>query len=186
MLMQCQNEMLKYGNLSSPYKGITDCFRRTIKHEGVLSLWRGNSVNVINVVTYEASISGLVHLVRHGYLGRVREPPLWMICLSGMLGVLCEYPLLYARTRLGNDVKAARNIQLSLDSSLKSFGSAAGDRKFNGVFDVFKKTFKSDGLIGFYRGYSSACVGFLAYPASGVIESHYRQKETKEIKHIKL
>lgn len=47
LLIQNQDEMIKSGRLSGPYKGIVDCFGRTIKDEGVLSLWRGNTVNVI-------------------------------------------------------------------------------------------------------------------------------------------
>lgn len=47
LLIQNQDEMIKAGRLSEPYKGITDCFARTIKDEGVLSLWRGNTANVI-------------------------------------------------------------------------------------------------------------------------------------------
>lgn len=47
LLIQNQDEMIKTGRLSEPYKGITDCFARTIKDEGVISLWRGNTANVI-------------------------------------------------------------------------------------------------------------------------------------------
>lgn len=47
LLIQNQDEMIKAGRLSEPYKGITDCFGRTMKDEGVLSLWRGNTANVI-------------------------------------------------------------------------------------------------------------------------------------------
>lgn len=47
LLIQNQDEMIKAGRLSEPYKGIGDCFGRTIKDEGVLSLWRGNTANVI-------------------------------------------------------------------------------------------------------------------------------------------
>lgn len=47
LLIQNQDEMIKAGRLSKPYKGITDCFARTIKDEGVLALWRGNTANVI-------------------------------------------------------------------------------------------------------------------------------------------
>ena len=47
LLIQNQDEMLKAGRLSEPYKGIGDCFGRTIKEEGFGSLWRGNTANVI-------------------------------------------------------------------------------------------------------------------------------------------
>lgn len=47
LLIQNQDEMIKAGRLSEPYKGITDCFARTIKDEGVIALWRGNTANVI-------------------------------------------------------------------------------------------------------------------------------------------
>ena len=47
LLIQNQEEMIKAGRLTERYKGITDCFARTVKDEGVLSLWRGNNTNVI-------------------------------------------------------------------------------------------------------------------------------------------
>lgn len=47
LLIQNQDEMIKAGRLSEPYKGIGDCFGRTIKDEGFASLWRGNTANVI-------------------------------------------------------------------------------------------------------------------------------------------
>ena len=47
ILIQSQDEMLKFGRLSEPYQGITDCFGRIIKEERVISLWRGNTANVI-------------------------------------------------------------------------------------------------------------------------------------------
>ncbi|CAH9050664.1 unnamed protein product, partial [Cuscuta europaea] len=47
LLIQNQDEMIKSGRLSEPYKGIGECFSRTIKDEGFASLWRGNTANVI-------------------------------------------------------------------------------------------------------------------------------------------
>ena len=47
LLIQNQDEMLKSGRLSAPYKGIGDCFARSMKDDGFVALWRGNTANVI-------------------------------------------------------------------------------------------------------------------------------------------
>ena len=63
LLIQNQDEMLKTGRLSEPYKGIGDCFARTIKDEGVLSLWRGNTANVIRYFPTQVSCFWLYGLI---------------------------------------------------------------------------------------------------------------------------
>jgi solute carrier family 25 (adenine nucleotide translocator) protein 4/5/6/31 len=57
LLIQNQDEMLKSGRLSEPYKGIGECFGRTIKDEGFGSLWRGNTANVIRYFPTQVAIS---------------------------------------------------------------------------------------------------------------------------------
>lgn len=49
-----QDEMLKSGRLDRKYDGIADCFRRTTADEGVVSLWRGNTANVIRYFPTQA------------------------------------------------------------------------------------------------------------------------------------
>lgn len=44
LLMQTQHENTR---LKLKYKGVVDCFVRSVTEEGVLSLWRGNTINVI-------------------------------------------------------------------------------------------------------------------------------------------
>ena len=46
--------MLKSGRLDRKYGGIVECFSRTAKNEGVLSLWRGNTANVIRYFPTQA------------------------------------------------------------------------------------------------------------------------------------
>lgn len=46
--------MVKSGRLDRPYKGITECFMRVVKEEGVASLWRGNNANVIRYFPTQA------------------------------------------------------------------------------------------------------------------------------------
>jgi solute carrier family 25 (adenine nucleotide translocator) protein 4/5/6/31 len=46
--------MLKTGRLDRKYDGIVECFRRTTAQEGVASLWRGNTANVIRYFPTQA------------------------------------------------------------------------------------------------------------------------------------
>nr|POF23719.1 adp,atp carrier protein, mitochondrial [Quercus suber] len=59
LLIQCQDEMIKSGRLPKPYKGIVNCFGRTISNEGFISLWRGYIPGVIS----DVSIRVLANLV---------------------------------------------------------------------------------------------------------------------------
>ena len=58
------------------------------------------------------------------------------------------YSLDYARTRLANDAKNAKT---------------GGDRQFNGLVDVYKKTLASDGVLGLYRGFGPSVLGIIVY-----------------------
>ena len=46
--------MLKSGRLDRKYAGIGDCFKRVVAAEGVASLWRGNTANVIRYFPTQA------------------------------------------------------------------------------------------------------------------------------------
>ena len=67
---------------------------------------------------------------------------------AGASSLLFVYSLDYARTRLANDSKAAKK---------------GGERQFNGLVDVYRKTLKSDGIAGLYRGFNISCVGIIVY-----------------------
>lgn len=70
---------------------------------------------------------------------------------AGASSLLFVYSLDYARTRLANDAKAAKK------------GVGGGERQFNGLIDVYKKTLASDGIAGLYRGFNISCVGIIVY-----------------------
>merc|ERR1719273_2600406 len=63
---------------------------------------------------------------------------------AGTMSLLFVYSLDYARTRLANDAKK-------------------GERQFNGLVDVYVKTFKTDGIQGLYRGFVISAVGIFVY-----------------------
>lgn len=67
---------------------------------------------------------------------------------AGASSLLFVYSLDFARTRLANDAKAAKK---------------GGERQFNGLVDVYRKTIKSDGIAGLYRGFNISCIGIIVY-----------------------
>ncbi|KAI3886283.1 hypothetical protein MKX03_008003 [Papaver bracteatum] len=156
LLIQNQDEMIKSGRLSRPYSGIADCFGRTMKNEGVLALWRGNTANVIRYFPTQALNFAFKDSFKRLFNFKKDRDGYWKwfagnLASGGAAGassLLFVYSLDYARTRLANDAKAAKK---------------GGERQFNGLIDVYKKTLKSDGIAGLYRGFNISCVGIIVY-----------------------
>ncbi|KAF8643132.1 hypothetical protein HU200_066949 [Digitaria exilis] len=141
LLIQNQDEMLKSGRLSEPYKGIGSASKRTIKDEGFTLL-------ALNFA-FKDYFKRLFNFKkdRDGYWkwfgGNLASGG-----AAGASSLLFVYSLDYARTRLANDAKAAKG---------------GGERQFNGLVDVYRKTLKSDGIAGLYRGFNISCVGIIVY-----------------------
>lgn len=147
--------MIKAGRLSSPYKGIGDCFSRVIKEEGFGSLWRGNMANVLRYFPTQALNFAFKDYFKRMF-GFKKKEGYWTWFagnlasggLAGASSLLFVYSLDYARTRLANDNKSAKK---------------GGSRQFNGLVDVYRKTIASDGVAGLYRGFVISCVGIVVY-----------------------
>jgi solute carrier family 25 (adenine nucleotide translocator) protein 4/5/6/31 len=147
--------MLRSGRLTKPYTGIYECFKRVITEEGIASLWRGNTANIIRYFPTQA----LNFAFRDTYksmFGFKKERDgywWWMVgnlasgAAAGATSLLFVYPLDYVRTRLANDVKNA----------------TGSERQFKGLVDVFEKTLASDGVAGLYRGFMPSVIGIIVY-----------------------
>ena len=70
---------------------------------------------------------------------------------AGATSLMFVYPLDFARTRLAADVGR---------------GKGGGEREFTGLTDCLSKIFKSDGMIGLYRGFGISVVGIIFYRAA--------------------
>ncbi|XP_043721162.1 ADP,ATP carrier protein-like [Telopea speciosissima] len=73
---------------------------------------------------------------------------------AGATSLIFVYPLDYARTRLANDAKAANK---------------GGERQFNGLIDVYKKTSNLMALLVFIVGLTSHVLG-LFYTVVSTLE----------------
>ncbi|CAI9778576.1 unnamed protein product [Fraxinus pennsylvanica] len=157
LLIQNQDEMIKAGRLSEPYKGIGDCFKRTMQDEGFGSLWRGNTANVIRYFPTQALNFAFKDYFKRLFNFKKDRDGYWKwfagnLASGGAAGassLFFVYSLDYARTRLANDAKAAKK--------------GGGGRQFDGLVDVYRKTLKSDGIAGLYRGFNISCVGIIVY-----------------------
>jgi len=153
LLVQNQDEMIKQGRLSEPYKGVVDCTMRTLKTEGIVPFWRGNLANVLRYFPTQALNFAFKDKIK-ALFATPKTAPQWQkfatnIASGGCAGSLSlcfVYSLDFARTRLANDAKGK-----------------GGERQYNGLIDVYRKTLKTDGIQGIYRGFAISCVGIFVY-----------------------
>merc|ERR1712070_860135 len=156
LLIQNQDEMIRAGRLDRKYDGIGECFKRTVADEGMVSLWRGNTANVLRYFPTQALNFAFrdTYKTMFGYK-KERDGYWWWMFgnlasggAAGATSLLFVYSLDYARTRLANDAKNAKS---------------GGDRQFNGLVDVYRKTLASDGIAGLYRGFMPSVTGIIVY-----------------------
>lgn len=135
------------------YTGLIDCLRRTVKAEGVSGLYRGlipgligTSHGAVQFLTYE-SLKGKYREMTSGKLPSVPEY-LLMSSVSKVTASTVTYPYQVARCRL----------QMS-------------GGQYASLGDVITKTFRNEGIAGFYKGIAPStirvlpgtCITFLVY-----------------------
>ncbi|KAG9106550.1 hypothetical protein FRC07_008794 [Ceratobasidium sp. 392] len=155
LLVQNQDEMIKSGRLKTPYRGVVDCFQRTYTEEGLRSFWRSNNANVIRYFPTQALNFSFKDYFKSMF-GFKREDGWWTWvggnvasgAAAGASSSVFVYSLDFARTRLASDAK----------SSVKG-----SERQYNGIIDVYRKTLKSDGIFGLYRGFVPSIAGIIVY-----------------------
>lgn len=159
MLLQVQDAN-KYMAAEDKYKGIGDCFARVYKEQGFVSFWRGNLANVIRYFPTQAMNFAFKDQFKKWFCPFNPKQQPFMFFLgnmasggaAGATSLLFVYPLDFARTRLAADVGKGKK--------------EGGQREFTGLNDCLKKIYKSDGLIGLYRGFGISVVGIIIYRAS--------------------
>lgn len=121
------------------YSGIWECLVSTAKMEGILSLYKGWGVSVMGMVPNIAVDLTVFGILRDWYSFSYEERPTIPALLafgsfSSLCGQLIAYPFHLMRTRL------------------QSQGIPGKPLLYSGLWDCAYKTYKCDGLIGFYRG----------------------------------
>eukprot|EP00796_Vickermania_ingenoplastis_P006184 gene6184-4461_t len=156
LLVQNQGEMIKQGTLDKPYTGVMNCMTRTVKNEGIYSLWRGNLSNVVRYFPTQALNFAFKDQFKRMFNFKKEKDGYgkWFFGnmasggLAGATSLCVVYSLDYVRTRLANDTKSAKK---------------GGERQYSGMIDCYRKTLQTDGIAGLYRGFCVSCVGIIAY-----------------------
>lgn len=157
LLLQVQH-VSKQISVDQRYKGIVDAFVRIPKEQGFLAFWRGNLANVIRYFPTQALNFAFKDKYKQVFLGGVDKNQQFMryflgnLASGGAAGAtsLCfVYPLDFARTRLAADV-----------------GKAGAEREFSGLGNCLSKIYKSDGMVGLYRGFGVSVQGIIIYRAA--------------------
>jgi len=149
-------------DVTTRYKGLTDCFTRVYKEQGLLSFWRGNGANLLRYFPHQAlsfafkdKLKALASL--GGTAGNGDDAattiPLWKIIvrnvgaagIGGGMSLVLLYPLDMARTRLAADV------------------GSSGSRRFTGTADCLKKIYTENGFRGIYTGISVSITGVVVF-----------------------
>jgi len=128
------------------------------KEQGFLAFWRGNLANVIRYFPTQALNFAFKDKYKQVFLGGVDKNKQFMryflgnLASGGAAGAtsLCfVYPLDFARTRLAADV-----------------GKSGAEREFSGLGNCLTKIYKSDGIVGLYRGFGVSVQGIIIYRAA--------------------
>lgn len=128
---------------------VTTSLVQVVRHEGILALWRGNTVNVVRMVPSKAvllscsdlykEMLGMTHFSSFAQGGAAGA-------LAGATATFCTYPLDLARTRMAGMVHEA--------------GSAAAEF---GALATLATIHRREGLAALFRGASPTVLGALPY-----------------------
>uniref|UniRef100_A0A0D6R5F8 ADP/ATP translocase n=1 Tax=Araucaria cunninghamii TaxID=56994 RepID=A0A0D6R5F8_ARACU len=154
LLLQTQESNLAItGGKQRRFKGMVDCILRTVRDEGVLSLWRGNGSSVLRYYPSVALNFSLKDLYRTMFTScQLHEKPLAKApsnflagAAAGCTTLVIIYPLDIAHTRLAADIGKTEA------------------RQFKGLFHFLKTIHQKDGLAGVYRGLPASLQGMIVH-----------------------
>ncbi|XP_010242284.1 PREDICTED: probable ADP,ATP carrier protein At5g56450 [Nelumbo nucifera] len=156
LLLQTQESNLAIvgGGGRRRFNGMLDCILRTIREEGVLSLWRGNATSVLRHYPSLALNFSLKDLYRNMLrCRRSQESPFISGALdnfiagaaAGCTTLVIIYPLEIAHTRLAADIGTTEA------------------RQFRGIIHLLGTIRRKNGIRGIYRGLPASLHGMIVH-----------------------
>ncbi|XP_072995896.1 probable ADP,ATP carrier protein At5g56450 [Typha latifolia] len=137
------------------FRGFIDCVARTVRDEGVLSLWRGNGTSVLRYYPSVALNFSLKDLYRTMLKGgetsagngftSVAATNFMAGAAAGCTTLVIIYPLDIAHTRLAADI------------------GRTDSRQFRGISHFLRTIYRTDGIQGIYRGLPASLHGMVVH-----------------------
>ncbi|PKI70667.1 hypothetical protein CRG98_008900 [Punica granatum] len=156
LLLQTQESNLAIvrGGGRRRFEGMLDCIVRTVREEGILSLWRGNGSSVLRYYPSVALNFSLKDLYRNmlrsndSGLGHLVSGPAANFIAGSAAGcttLVLIYPLDIAHTRLAADIGRTEA------------------RQFKGICHFLVTICQKDGIRGIYRGLPASLQGMVVH-----------------------
>ncbi|KAG0486829.1 hypothetical protein HPP92_008924 [Vanilla planifolia] len=136
------------------FRGMFDCIFRTVREEGVLSLWRGNGTGVLRYYPSVALNFSLKDLYRAMLRGEASQENAMTSAATanflagasaGCTTLILIYPLDIAHTRLAADI------------------GRSDSRQFRGIYHFLRTIHQTDGIRGIYRGLPASLHGMVVH-----------------------
>lgn len=139
ILLQAQHPYYKqYGVFSAMFQ--------IAKREGVIALWKGNSMMMLRIFPYASMQFFAYENFKLFYTKHFGKRPLNNMLSgssAGVAAVLSTYPLDMVRSRLAFQI--------------------TGEHRYKGIIDAVKIIYSTEGARGFYRGIAPTLIGMVPY-----------------------
>lgn len=126
------------------YKGIIDAFRRMLGEEGLTSFWKGYTISLLRacamtsvMLTTNDEVKQVVNRVR-GVQKADMKTNLASAAISGVACSFCSLPFDNIKTKIQKQKKLPD-----------------GTLPYSSILDCFGKTFRREGITGFWTGYTT-------------------------------
>jgi len=152
---------VQYG-AGQKYKNITDCARQIIGQHGIRGAYQGLGATFVRDVPSNGCYFFCYELARRLLTKpgqRVEELPSWKVMIAGGFGGMCYWAGIYPA-----DV---------VKSTLQTDNIDPSKRKYSGVMDCARKIYASQGVKGFFKGFTPCIIRSI--PANAACFAVYEQ-----------
>ncbi|KAJ9640477.1 putative mitochondrial 2-oxoglutarate/malate carrier protein [Coniosporium apollinis] len=158
-LIRMQSDGLKPKEARANYRSVIDALLRISKTEGVAALWSGAYPTVVRAMALNFGQLAFFSEAKNQLKGSSLSPRTQTLTASAIAGFFASFfslPFDFVKTRLQKQTRAP-------DGSLP----------YKGMFDCFRKVAKDEGLLRFYRGFSTYYVRIAPHAMVTLIVADY-------------